>query len=240
MNRVWRLIGSLGGSKMAEAFFITLATDTIIDIISAPLYSALLQSQYQPLKVDNPNLYTLLLNDSRNLYIYTSDIRSNELGGLFLNACTGLYFLLAIDEAHRPTNTTPKNGTLRPEPLPPRLAIQNDPNLARPPRPTRSARYRSTATKRTSRSHKPHTRQAKPHIPIPRVWYLRRPRRRKRLPPRQRRRPRVPRQSLPNATPHGQAPRTPPMVQSLMVHLRRSAQKPPRQHPRRPIRRSFR
>ena len=41
---------------MAEAFFITLATDTIIDIISAPLYSALLQSQYQPLKVDNPNL----------------------------------------------------------------------------------------------------------------------------------------------------------------------------------------
>lgn len=98
MNRVWRLIGSLGGSKMAEAFFITLATDTIIDIISAPLYSALLQSQYQPLKVDNPNLYTLLLNDSRNLYIDTSDIRSNELGGLFLNACTGLYFLLAIDE----------------------------------------------------------------------------------------------------------------------------------------------
>ena len=103
MNRVWRLIGSLGGSKMAEAFFITLATNTIIDIISAPLYSALLQSQYQPLKVDNPNLYTLLLNDSRNLYIDTSDIRSNELGGLFLNACTGLYFLLAIDEAHRPT-----------------------------------------------------------------------------------------------------------------------------------------
>lgn len=33
-----------------------------------------------------------------NLYIDTSDIRSNELGGLFLNACTGLYFLLAIDE----------------------------------------------------------------------------------------------------------------------------------------------
>lgn len=78
MNRVWRLIGSLGGSKMAEAFFITLATDTIIDIISAPLYSALLQSQYQPLKVDNPNLYTLLLNDSRNLYIYTSDLTNSE------------------------------------------------------------------------------------------------------------------------------------------------------------------
>lgn len=174
---------------------------------------------------------------ARNLYIDTSDIRSNELGGLFLNACTGLY----SPSTSPPTyNTTPKNGTLRPKPLPPRLARQNDPNLARPPRPTRSARYRSTATKRTSRSHKPHTRQAKPHIPIPRVWYLRRPRRRQRLPPRQRRRPRVPRQSLPNATPHGQAPRTPPMVQSLMVHLRRSAQKPPRQHPRRPIRRSFR
>ena len=43
------------------------ATDTIIDILSAPLYSALLQSQYQPLEVDNPNPYTLLLNDSRRL-----------------------------------------------------------------------------------------------------------------------------------------------------------------------------
>lgn len=43
------------------------ATDTIIDVLSAPLYSALLQSQYQPLEVDNPNLYTLLLNDSRRL-----------------------------------------------------------------------------------------------------------------------------------------------------------------------------
>lgn len=43
------------------------ATDTIIDILSAPLYSALLQSQYQPLEVDDPNLYTLLLNDSRRL-----------------------------------------------------------------------------------------------------------------------------------------------------------------------------
>ncbi len=35
---------------------------------------------------------------TRDLYIDTTDIRSNELGGLFLNSCTGLYFLLAIDE----------------------------------------------------------------------------------------------------------------------------------------------
>mgnify|MGYP007020231133 FL=1 len=43
------------------------ATDTIIDILSAPLYSALLQSQYQPLEVDDPKPYTLLINDSRRL-----------------------------------------------------------------------------------------------------------------------------------------------------------------------------
>lgn len=43
------------------------ATDTIIDILSAPLYSALQQSQYQPLEVDDPKPYTLLLNDSRRL-----------------------------------------------------------------------------------------------------------------------------------------------------------------------------
>ena len=35
------------------------------------------------------------------LYLITADIRSNELGATFLNGCTGLYFLLSMDE---PTN----------------------------------------------------------------------------------------------------------------------------------------
>lgn len=46
---------------------LALATDSIMDILSAPLYSALQQSQYQPLDVDDPKPYTLLLNDSRRL-----------------------------------------------------------------------------------------------------------------------------------------------------------------------------
>lgn len=46
---------------------LALATDSLMDIISAPLYSALQQSQYQPLEVDDPKPYTLLLNDSRRL-----------------------------------------------------------------------------------------------------------------------------------------------------------------------------
>lgn len=32
------------------------------------------------------------------LYLNTGDIRSNELGGMFLNGCTGLYFMLSMDE----------------------------------------------------------------------------------------------------------------------------------------------
>lgn len=32
------------------------------------------------------------------LYLDLSDIRSRELGGSFLNNCTGLYFMLAVDE----------------------------------------------------------------------------------------------------------------------------------------------
>lgn len=46
---------------------LALATDSLMDILSAPLYSALQQSQYQPLEVDDPKPYTLLLNDSRRL-----------------------------------------------------------------------------------------------------------------------------------------------------------------------------
>lgn len=32
------------------------------------------------------------------LYLNTADIRSNELGGTFLSGCTGLYFMLSMDE----------------------------------------------------------------------------------------------------------------------------------------------
>ena len=35
---------------------------------------------------------------ARLLYLNTGDIRSNELGGMFLNGCTGLYFMLSMDE----------------------------------------------------------------------------------------------------------------------------------------------
>ena len=31
-------------------------------------------------------------------YLNVGDIRSNELGGTFLNSCTGLYFMLSMDE----------------------------------------------------------------------------------------------------------------------------------------------
>ena len=31
-------------------------------------------------------------------YLAVDEIRSRELGGQFLNGCTGLYFLLALDE----------------------------------------------------------------------------------------------------------------------------------------------
>lgn len=34
----------------------------------------------------------------RLLYLNTADIRSNELGGTFLNGCTGLYFMVSMDE----------------------------------------------------------------------------------------------------------------------------------------------
>lgn len=34
----------------------------------------------------------------RLLYLNTGDIRSNELGGTFLNGCTGLYFMVSMDE----------------------------------------------------------------------------------------------------------------------------------------------
>lgn len=34
----------------------------------------------------------------RLLYLNTGDIRSNELGGTFLNGCTGLYFMISMDE----------------------------------------------------------------------------------------------------------------------------------------------
>ena len=37
------------------------------------------------------------------LYLHTEDIRSNELGATFLNGCTGLYFMLSMDE---PTDIT--------------------------------------------------------------------------------------------------------------------------------------
>lgn len=32
------------------------------------------------------------------LYIHTDDMRANELGSTFLNGCTGLYFMLSMDE----------------------------------------------------------------------------------------------------------------------------------------------
>lgn len=31
-------------------------------------------------------------------YLNADDIRSNEIGGTFLNGCTGLYFQLSVDE----------------------------------------------------------------------------------------------------------------------------------------------
>lgn len=38
--------------------------------------------------------------DLRNdlIYLNLQDVRSSELGGYFLNGCTGLYFMLAMDE----------------------------------------------------------------------------------------------------------------------------------------------
>lgn len=35
--------------------------------------------------------------DGSMLYLDVSDIRSNELGGQFLNGCTGLYFMLTME-----------------------------------------------------------------------------------------------------------------------------------------------
>lgn len=35
---------------------------------------------------------------TRLLYIHTDDMRANELGSTFLNGCTGLYFMLSMDE----------------------------------------------------------------------------------------------------------------------------------------------
>lgn len=48
-------------------------------------------------------LHTRFLRDEQELrnrlaYIDVSEIRSRELGGQFLNAATGLYFMLAMDE----------------------------------------------------------------------------------------------------------------------------------------------
>ncbi len=34
----------------------------------------------------------------KDIYVNTADIRSRELGGTFLSGCTGLYFMLTIDE----------------------------------------------------------------------------------------------------------------------------------------------
>ncbi len=44
-----------------------------------------------------------ILRDSQDLennfvYVNTADIRSRELGGSFLSGCTGLYFMLSMDE----------------------------------------------------------------------------------------------------------------------------------------------
>lgn len=44
-----------------------------------------------------------ILHDSEALatdliYIHTDDMRANELGSTFLNGCTGLYFMLSMDE----------------------------------------------------------------------------------------------------------------------------------------------
>lgn len=38
------------------------------------------------------------LLQTQMLYLHTEDIRSNELGATFLNGCTGLYFMLSMDE----------------------------------------------------------------------------------------------------------------------------------------------
>lgn len=43
------------------------------------------------------------LLETHLLYLRTDDMRSSELGGQFLNGCTGLYFLLSMDE---PTTLT--------------------------------------------------------------------------------------------------------------------------------------
>lgn len=44
-----------------------------------------------------------LLHDSEQLqsqllYLHTEDIRANEIGSTFMNGCTGLYFMLSMDE----------------------------------------------------------------------------------------------------------------------------------------------
>lgn len=44
---------------------------------------------------------------SHLVYLNASDIRSNELGGTFLNGCTGLYFQISMDE---PTELTYNDG----------------------------------------------------------------------------------------------------------------------------------
>lgn len=41
------------------------------------------------------------------IYLRAEDIRSNELGGSFLNGCTGLYFQISLDE---PTDLTYNSG----------------------------------------------------------------------------------------------------------------------------------
>lgn len=43
-------------------------------------------------------LHDALQLETQLLYLRVSDIRSSELGGQFLNGCTGLYFLLTMDE----------------------------------------------------------------------------------------------------------------------------------------------
>ncbi len=47
--------------------------------------------------------HSRLLRDSQRLqdeliYMDTANIRSRELGGVFLNGCTGLYFMVTVDE----------------------------------------------------------------------------------------------------------------------------------------------
>lgn len=44
---------------------------------------------------------------NEHLFLNLADVRSQELGGTFLNGCTGLYFMLTMDE---PTDVSFTDG----------------------------------------------------------------------------------------------------------------------------------